>query len=78
MYRKKRAISDQKSRVFARFDQKSSKRGAFCLAHFNIQALNRRSRAKNGDWEVEKARFRGVGEKPFSQSIDQVSRSRDC
>jgi len=66
MIRKKAKIPDQKARVYARFGKKRQETRAFCLTHFNIQVRNRHSSAKNGDSQVEKARFRGVREIAFS------------
>jgi len=73
MYRKKPTIPGVFSRVFARFDQKSSKSRAFCLAHFNIWAPNRPWGVRIDESGVEKAPFRGVREIPFSQSIDRAT-----
>ena len=66
MRRKKRAISDQKARVCARFDQKRSKSRAFCLTHFNIWAPNRPWSVRIDDSGLEKARFGGVRKTAFS------------
>jgi hypothetical protein len=58
------------SRVSARFDQKPSKRGAFCLTHFNIRPANRPSRDRISNWEAENRHFRGSGGNAFSQNIE--------
>jgi len=66
MNRKKRAISDQKARAGARFDQKRSKSRAFCLTHFNIRAPNRPWGVRIDDSGSENARFGGARETAFS------------
>jgi hypothetical protein len=54
------------ARVFARFGKKRVKSRAFRLAHFNISAPNRLSRARINDSATEKRHFRGVRGNPFS------------
>ena len=71
MGRKKPTIPGVFSRVCARFDQKRSKSRAFCLTHFNIWALNRPWGVRIDDSGSENARFRGVRETAFSQSIER-------
>ncbi len=72
MHREKAQVRGKFARIGARFDQKVEKRGTFRLTHFNIPAPDRPTRDRIGDWGSEKAHFRGVRAKAFSQSIDRT------